>query len=185
MTDTPTAADPVPGETARLMGAAAHQPEPWFHEAGSSKCPHGPEPDDRDSAEYDTWWERHHQADTCVICLDAPMGNCCPECSADVSEPVPWADCADRKHAQPKPGTAPTLEAHEPVEVWVGTTECLERECEELFDDQGDEIPGKERCSHVGVELICGGCSVLTVDGYYEPSVPWAGQHAILAGAEQ
>jgi hypothetical protein len=160
-----------------------HQPEPWYHEAGSSKCPHGPQPA-YGSPEYDAWddatSERHTPSEQdVVICLDAPMGDMCVECSADHNEAVPWSACDARAHAKPQ-GWA-TEYGHLPVTVWVGTTECLERECEELFDDQGDPIPGKDRCSHISVELICGGCSTLTADGYYEPTVPWIGPHSAPA----
>lgn len=156
----------------------AHKPEPWYWEAGSDKCPHGPKPDEDDwkTPQYMAWWDRHQPADECVICLDAPAGDVCEECSANHGEAVPWSACDARAHARPRPGVTPTP-GHGPVEVWVGTADCLERECDELFTDDGDEIPGKERCSHIGVELICGGCSTLTADGYYEPAAPWPGPH--------
>lgn len=159
------------------MTETAHQPEPWYWEAEGDKCPHGAEPDD-DSPAWEAWSERHVWSPQDVrVCLDAPAGDVCEECSNDVGEAVPWSACTTRRHARPTP--APTSPgAHESVEVWVGTTECLERECEEYFTDDGDEIPGKERCSHIGVELICGGCSTLTADGYYaEPTAPWPGPH--------
>jgi hypothetical protein len=70
-----------------------HKPEPWFWEAGSEHCPHGSEPD-RDSDAWDVWAERHSGSPQDVfICLDAPMGDHCPECSADHSAPVPWSLC--------------------------------------------------------------------------------------------
>jgi hypothetical protein len=76
-----------------------HQPEPWFWEAGSEHCPHGAEPD-RDSDVWDVWAERHSGSpQDVVVCLDAPMGDHCPECSADHGEPVPWSLC-DAKEAQ-------------------------------------------------------------------------------------
>ncbi|HEY3478822.1 MAG TPA: hypothetical protein VGL02_07970 [Streptomyces sp.] len=167
-------------ETATAVDSA-HQPEPWYWEAGSSKCPHGTEPDDN-TPERDAWEdatsERHQPSGQGVtICLDAPAGDVCEECSNDVGEAVPWSACETRRHAQPKLGITPTPDAHEPVEVWVGTGDCLERECEDYFTEDGDEIPSKERCSHIGVELICGGCSTRNADGYYEPTVPWAGPH--------
>ncbi|MFD6553755.1 hypothetical protein [Streptomyces sp. NPDC058398] len=81
--------------------ATDHQPEPWFGEAGSDPCPHGPEPKD-DSPEWDVWYEvtsdRHTGSPQDVrICLDAPIGDYCPECSADHNEPVPWSLCDSRK----------------------------------------------------------------------------------------
>lgn len=155
-----------------------HKPEPWYWEAGSSKCPHGPQPDEEnwDSAEYDAWWDHHRTGPDVVICLDAPAGDVCEECSNDHGEAVPWSACYSRAHAKPKPGTTPTPNAHAPVEVWVGTTECLEGNCVDLYDDEGDPIPGRDRCPHIGVELICGGCSTLDADGFYvEPTVQWPG----------
>jgi hypothetical protein len=152
-----------------------HEPAPWYWEAGSTKCPHGAEPDE-DSPEWDAWSDRHVWSPQDVsVCLDAPMGDVCEECSANHGEAVPWSACDAQAHAHPKPGTKFTPGAHEPVEVWTGTTECLERECEEYATDDGDDRPDVERCSHIGVELLCGGCSTLTADGYYEPAVSWPG----------
>ena len=80
--------------------AAGHQPEPWYWEAGSSKCPHGPEPEDRDSPAYDTWLERHHSSDQDVyICLDAPMGDACPACTEEHGQTIPWSACDARAAA--------------------------------------------------------------------------------------
>lgn len=168
----------MPDTTTETAVDTAHQPEPWYWEAGSDECPHGDKPSDASTeAEHDAWHDRHRLGDEGYVCLDAPMGDCCPECSADHNEPVSWANCEVRKHIRPKPGITPILDAHEPIEVWVGTNECFERECEDFFTEDGDEIPGKERCSHIGVELICGGCSTRDADGYYEPTVPWTGPH--------
>lgn len=171
-----------------MTDTTAHQPEPWYWEAGSSKCPHGPKPDEDSwkTPEYIAWWDRHQPSDQdIVICLDAPSGDVCPACSADRGEAVAWSACDERAHAKPKPGITPLLDAHDPVEVWVGTGDCLERECDDYFTEDGDEIPDKERCSHIGVELICGGCSPRDADGYYDPTVPWAGPHnaPVLAAA--
>lgn len=70
-----------------------HRPQPWYWEAGSDKDPHGAEPED-DTPEWDAWYERHTGSPQDVrICLDAPMGDHCPECSADHNAPVQWADC--------------------------------------------------------------------------------------------
>jgi hypothetical protein len=71
-----------------------HHPEPWFWEAGSEHCPHGAEPEDDTTDEWATWYERHTgSAQDVRICLDAPMGEHCPECSADHGAAVPWAAC--------------------------------------------------------------------------------------------
>ena len=133
-----------------------HQPENWFHEAGSNHCPHGAEPD-RNTDAWDTWAEHHSGSPQDVfICLEAPAGQCCGVCSEEFSEPVPWSACQIRRHSRPKDGVVPNPDAeHQQVTVWVGTTECLERECEEYFTDEGDTDPGVERCSHVREELAC------------------------------
>jgi hypothetical protein len=84
--------------TEKLM--TDHQPESWFWEAGSDSCPHGPEPE-YDTDARDAWYERHTGSPQDVrICLDAPMGDYCPECSADHNDPVPWALC-DSQPATP------------------------------------------------------------------------------------
>lgn len=164
--------------TTTTTAATEHKPEPWYREAGSDKCPHGPEPEDRDSAAWDTWGERHVASPQDVyICLDAPMGDHCDACYKTHGEAVPWSACDARTHASLRPG-AEAGPGHEAVEVWVGTFECLNRECEEYFDADGNEIPGKDRCSHIGTEVICGGCSGTNPDGYYEPTVAWPGPHA-------
>lgn len=82
--------------------AADHRPEPWFWEAGSEHCPHGPEPENDATPEWDAWYERHTGSPQDVrICLDAPMGDHCPECSADHNEPIAWADCPHNPARQP------------------------------------------------------------------------------------
>jgi hypothetical protein len=70
-----------------------HHPEPWYWEAGSDHCPHGAEPDFTTAA-WDEWSARHTASEqTEWVCLDAPMGDHCPECSADHNDPVPWSAC--------------------------------------------------------------------------------------------
>lgn len=151
-----------------------HRPEPWFWEAGSDKCPHGAEPAD-DSPEWDAWDDRHSASPQgVVICLDAPMGDVCVECSEDHNEAVPWSACDERAHARPQPGTVPAPDgSHQPVTVWVSTLECFERECDEYATDDGDDNPAVERCSHISFELVCGGCSVAGSDGEYETTESW------------
>ena len=71
-----------------------HKPEPWFWEAASEHCPHGPEPEDDTTDAWDEWHERHTGSPQDVrICLDAPMGDHCPECSDDHNDAVPWSAC--------------------------------------------------------------------------------------------
>lgn len=71
-----------------------HKPEPWYWGADTEHCPHGPEPTDDMSPAWDEWSDRHQWSPQDVqICLDAPMGDHCPECSAENGDPVPWSDC--------------------------------------------------------------------------------------------
>ena len=43
----------------------------------------------------------------------------------------------------------------EAATFWEGPQECLERECEDYFDDDGDQLPGEiEKCSHVEVKTL-------------------------------
>jgi hypothetical protein len=144
-----------------------HEPENWYWEAEGDDCPHGPRPDgDVDDATWDAWWERHRSSDNGTICLDAPAGEACGSCSADHGEMVPWTQCAERTHRRPQQGITPAPDAdHEQVPVWSGTAECLERECDEYFNDDGDEIPGLTHCTHVREEFACS-CQRLP-DGEY------------------
>ncbi|MFF1499721.1 hypothetical protein ACFVZR_07555 [Streptomyces sp. NPDC058316] len=132
-----------------------HKPENWFHEAGGDHCPHGAEPD-LDSEARDIWADRHTGSPQDVyICLEAPAGEACGACSSEDGEMVPWAACRVREHARPKQGIVLNDAEHQQVTVWVGTEECLDRECEEYFTDDGDVDPGVERCSHVREETAC------------------------------
>lgn len=151
----------------------AHTREPWFWEAGADECPHGPEPEDDTTAAWDEWHDRHQWAPQDVrICLDAPAGNACTECSEDANEFVPWSACRLRPRAnRPDTSDAERPTVHRPVSVLVGTEECLERECEEYFTDEGDEIAGKESCSHLTEQEICETCSPA---GDLVPVVLWS-----------
>ncbi|MEU0992285.1 hypothetical protein [Streptomyces sp. NPDC005953] len=135
-----------------------HEQGAYFWSADGPYCKHGPEPDsETDGDAWDLWSDRHPVSDTGhTICLDAPAGEACLTCSAEEGDMVPWAACRVREHARPKNDIVPNPDAeHEQVTVWVGTQECLERECEEYFTDDGDEIPGKDRCSHIREEVAC------------------------------
>lgn len=160
------------------MSTEQHEAGAFYWEAGSDECPHGPEPDyDTQPEAWDTWYERHTGSPQDVrICLDAPAGNACLQCTDDDGEMVPWEACRVREHARPKRGVVPSPGAdHQPVTVLVGTLECLDRECDEYFGDDGDEIPGMEACSHIREEESCacrrkdngeyadGPCSALSV----------------------
>jgi hypothetical protein len=138
-----------------------HQPEPWFHEIGSDDCPHGAEPDDENTPEWEAWEEqtsaRHTGSPQDVrICLDAPAGQACGVCSENDGEFVPWSSCRVRNRARRE--EKPAVE-HRPLTVTGGSLECLERECEDFFTEDGDEIPGMEACSHLSEMEICEACS--------------------------
>jgi hypothetical protein len=65
---------------------------------------------------------------------------------------------------------------HRPVTVEVAGQECWEHECEEFYTDDGDEIPGKETCSHFHEMEICEACSEPSkadADSF-PPVVAWA-----------
>lgn len=166
-----------------------HRPEAWFHEIGSDDCPHGAEPDDDTSPEWEVWYDetsgRHTSSPQDVrICLDAPAGEACGACSEDNGEFVPWSDCRvrDRARREETPAGEPL---HRPVTVEVGSLECLERECDEYFTDDGDEIPGKENCSHIHDMEVCEACSEAPTDGEYPAVVAWADCLQREAAAEE
>jgi hypothetical protein len=153
-----------------------HKPEPWFWEAASDDCPHGAEPTDDTSPEWEVWDGSHTGSPQDVrICLDAPAGEACGACSEENGEMVPWSACRsrDRARREEKPATGqPTV--HAPITVTGGSLECLERECEDFFDDEGDEIPGKETCSHLSEMEICEGCTGPHKNGEFPVVVAWA-----------
>jgi hypothetical protein len=171
-----------------------HQPESWFHEIGSDDCPHGAEPDDDNTPEWEVWEEqtsaRHTGSPQDVrICLDAPAGEACGACSENDGEFVPWDACRlrDRARRDEIPAAEQPVQ-HRPVTVHVGTADCLERECEEYYTDDGDEIPDKENCSHLREEQICEACSETPLDdGEYPAVVVWAdcAQRTVKAGAQR
>jgi len=166
-----------------------HKPQPWFWEAGSDQCPHGPEPEDDMSPEWDAWYERHTGSPQDVrICLDAPAGDVCGTCSEDDNEMVPWSACRARDRAR-RNETQVTEQpvAHAPVTVEVGLLDCLELECEEFFDEDGEEIPGKETCSHLTEMEICEGCTGPWKDGEFPAVAAWADcpQRPVKAGAQR
>ncbi len=159
-----------------------HEPETWYWEVGSEHCPHGPEPEDDSSPEWEAWDERHVGSPQDVrICLDAPMGPVCGACSEDQGDAVGWTVCRAQPHAQAIPGALADSGAHGPVVVFVGLYDHLDRDCDELYTDGGDEITDKAHCSHVIEQVICGGCSTRDSAGYYEPAVPWSGPHSAPA----
>ncbi|MFD3814963.1 hypothetical protein ACFWRZ_07845 [Streptomyces rubiginosohelvolus] len=138
------------------MPERPHEHGPYYWNADTDECPHGPEPEDDTTDAWEEWTDRHPVSDDGRICLDAPAGEACLDCSAEEGDMVPWSACRGRDHRRPKNGTVPNPDAeHQQVTVWVGTQECLERECDDYFTDDGDEIPGKDRCSHIREEQAC------------------------------
>jgi hypothetical protein len=81
-----------------------HEPENWYWDADSDHCPHGPEPDGM-SDKWDEWMDRHQAYGGGMLCLDAPAGEACAECSVERGEMVPWAQCDARIRRQPHPAT--------------------------------------------------------------------------------
>src|SRR4051794_32306035 len=113
-----------------------HQPEPWFREAGGDDCLHGPEPAD-DSPDWDAWYERHTGSPQDVrICLDAPIRAACAECPPENGEFPPWpaSTAPPRRKDKPMPDQ-PAI--HQSETVTGGSLECLERECEDFFTEDG------------------------------------------------
>jgi len=153
-----------------------HHPEPWFWEAGADECPHGPEPE-RDTDAWDQWIDHHQGSPQGVyVCPDAPAGDMCAACSEDHGAAVAWSVCTARPRAARTTDTPaePSAE-HRPETVPGGSLECVERECDEFFTDDGDEIEGKTTCSHMTEMEICVGCTA--ANGKPEdlpPAVPWA-----------
>ena len=133
-----------------------HEPAQFYWSADSDECPHTQPDFETEGEAWDVWRERHPSSDDGPICLDAPASVCCPACSAEHGDAVPWDRCQGRDHVRPKRGITPTPEPeHQQVPVWVGALECLERECDEYFTDDGDEITGLEKCSHLREETCC------------------------------
>ena len=160
--------------TTTVDPAADHVPVSWFWEAGGEYCSHGPEPDREGDAWVD-WAERHSGSPQDVyICLDAPAGEVCDACSNEEGHPVSMAACRVRPQTRAKRDTAqPEPDTHQPITVWSGPSDCLERDCGEYWDDEGEDKPDIELCSHICEEQLCGACSTVNGEGYYGPSVEW------------
>lgn len=131
-----------------------HEPEPFYENADT--CAHE-EPDDLvDPDAWDAWSGRHPACDDGNLCLDKPVGLGCPACSAESGDMVPWSFCRSRDHVRPQGGVVPNPGAeHQPVTVWVGGLDCLERECDEYVDDDGEDIATVDRCSHIREQQAC------------------------------
>ncbi|MFF8590012.1 hypothetical protein ACF061_00990 [Streptomyces sp. NPDC015220] len=133
-----------------------HEAAQFYWSADSDDCPHTQPDYETEGDAWDLWRDRHPSSDDGPICLDAPAGICCPACSAEHGDPVPWDRCEGRDHVRPKRGMVPNPDAeHQPVQVWVGGIDCVERECDEYFTDDGDERPDVEVCSHIREETTC------------------------------
>lgn len=134
-----------------------HEPGAFYWNADSPYCKHGVEPDsETDGDAWDTWADVHPVSDDGRICLDAPAGEACLACSTEHGDMVPWSRCEGRDHIRPQRGMVPTPGVeHQQVPVWGGSLDCLERECDEYYDEDGDEIPGMDRCSHIREEYAC------------------------------
>lgn len=157
-----------------MTGTDDHKPAQFYWDAETEHCPHKPIPE-RNTDAWDEWMALGHQPyDDGVLCLDAPARNACAECSANDGEFVPWTACRvrSRRKDQPMPNQPTT---HQPETVLGGALECVERECEDFFTEDGDEIPGKETCSHMTELEICTGCTAANgAPGDFPPVVAWA-----------
>jgi hypothetical protein len=80
----------------------------------------------------------------------------------------------------------PIAAAHQPMTLLVGGEECLDRECDDYFTEDGESDPGVERCSHIREEQVCGPCTGQPEDGSYDQAqtVPWTPEHAALNATE-
>jgi hypothetical protein len=145
-----------------------HEPGTFYWSADSDFCKHGAEPDsETDGEAWDAWSDQHPFSDDDRICLGAPAGEACLDCSAQHGDMVPWSRCEGRDHIRPKQGIVPNPDAeHQQVPVWVGGIDCLERECDEYYNEDGDEKPGMECCSHIREETACS-CQ-RDADGFYD-----------------
>lgn len=79
-----------------------------------------------------------------------------------------------------------TTADHRPVILLVGGEDCLDRECDEYFTDDGEPDPGVERCSHITEEQVCEQCTgPQPPGGYYDnaTTVPWTDDHAAGSAA--
>lgn len=142
-----------------------HEARQFYWAADTEYCPHEPEPE-RYTDAWDQWMCNHQMSDDGPICLEAPAGTACPACSAEHGDMVPWDDCTERAHVRPKRGVVPNPDSsHQPIPVWVAGIECLDRECEEYFNEDGDDDPTVEVCSHIRQETACS-CQRLD-DGEY------------------
>lgn len=91
----------------------------------------------------------------------------------------------DQTAPTPYPGSPSSITdpaAHEPLVLLIGSEDCLDRDCEEYFTEDGEPDPGVERCSHIREGVICQQCSdEPNADGYYVRSVAWTADHAAAA----
>jgi hypothetical protein len=155
-----------------------HQPEQFYWDAETEHCPHKPIPE-RYTDAWDEWMTLGHQPyDDGILCLSAPAMDGCPACTAEHGDMVPWSHCDERDHARAR--TISSKPQHRPVTADVGSLECWERECDDFFTDEGDEIPGKTECSHLTQMEICEACSEPGAAEDYPAVVAWADceQHA-------
>ncbi|MBD3004769.1 hypothetical protein [Streptomyces sp. 5-10] len=137
------------------MSLDEHVEGQFYWSAESDHCPHGPEPDG-DTEAWDEWSDRHPMSDEGRVCLDAPAGTACVECSTGLIDMVPWGECRERIHVRPRNGMVPNPDAeHQEVPVWTGPLDCLDRECDEYFTEAGDDDPAVKVCSHIREEVSC------------------------------
>ncbi|WP_394436202.1 hypothetical protein [Streptomyces sp. SGAir0957] len=162
-----------------------HEPKQFYWDAETEHCPHKPIPE-RHTDAWDEWMTLGHQPyDDGILCLSAPAGTGCPACTAESGDMIPWSRCENRSHTRPQQGAAKP--EHRPVTVEAAGLECLERECDEFFDDNGNEITSLEACSHFQSMEVCEACSEPPPGDAdpFPPVVAWADCAHAKAGAVQ
>lgn len=86
--------------------------------------------------------------------------------------------------AHPVADTTVPVPDHQPMTLESGPGDCIDRECEEYYGEDGEPYPGVTSCSHLTDVVVCGGCTPEpTDDGLYLVTVPWPCPAAVAAGS--
>lgn len=85
---------------------------------------------------------------------------------------------------RPVEGTTAPAPEHHPLTLETGPVDCIDRECDEYFNEDGVEELHVASCSHLTDVIVCGKCSKLERhDGFYEATVPWPCPAVAVAGS--
>lgn len=148
------------------MGTTTHKPI-QLYDFAENGCPHGPEPE-RTTDAWDEWLTLGHEiSDDGAICLSLPADEYgCEACSEEFHTTVPWEDCPERTRVRARRGSVPVPRgSHHPVPGWTGDSACFERECDDYFDADDNELPEVDACSHMKEVVTCS-CRHLFEDEY-------------------